>query len=165
MKPALLIIDLQKAFYGAETKASMDGAAECINAALALFREKKLPIAWIHHTNDAGGPFPGQEGFEFIDALRPKDGETHITKKYGNAFNKTNCAAVLRAQSVDTVFVTGFCAEHCVLSTYRGAKDLDLDPVLIRGCSASDVPENIKFVESISEIVSVNILKKILENY
>jgi len=50
---------------------------------------------------------------------------------------------------VDTVIVTGFCAEFCVLATYRGAEDLDLTPILLRGSLASSTPENIKFVESI----------------
>jgi nicotinamidase-related amidase len=64
---------------------------------------------------------------------------------------------------VDTVIVTGFCAEHCVLSTYRGAQDHDLMPIILRGAIASDKLENIRFVESISEIISFRALKKTLE--
>jgi nicotinamidase-related amidase len=63
---------------------------------------------------------------------------------------------------VDTVIITGFCAEYCVLSTYRGAQDLDLTPIVLRGSLASSILENIKFVESISDIVSYGSLKKIL---
>ena len=63
---------------------------------------------------------------------------------------------------MDTVIVTGFCAEYCVLSTYRGAQDLDLTPIILRGSLASGTPENVKFVESISDVVSYGALKKIL---
>jgi hypothetical protein len=49
-----------------------------------------------------------------------------------------------------------------VLSTYRGAQDLDLTPIVLRGSLASSVPENIKFVESVSDIVSYGSLRKIL---
>ena len=45
MKPALLIIDVQKAFFGDPTTTqSLNDAVETINAAIALFREKHLPI-------------------------------------------------------------------------------------------------------------------------
>jgi nicotinamidase-related amidase len=63
---------------------------------------------------------------------------------------------------VDTVIITGFCAEYCVLSTYRGAQDLDLTPIILRGSLASDNLEHIKFVESISDIISYGVLKKVL---
>ena len=61
------------------------------------------------------------------------------------------------------VIVSGFCAQYCVLSTYRGAEDLDLTPIILRSALASDAPENIRFVESISEIISFVALKKLLE--
>jgi hypothetical protein len=59
--------------------------------------------------------------------------------------------------------VTGFSAEYRVLSTYRGAQDLDLTPIILRGSLASDNLENIKFVESIGSIISYGVLKKVLE--
>jgi hypothetical protein len=49
-----------------------------------------------------------------------------------------------------------------VLSTYRGAQDLDLTPIILRGSLASGSLENIKFVESISDIISYGVLKKVL---
>jgi nicotinamidase-related amidase len=33
--------------------------------------------------------------------------------------------------------MAGYCAEYCVLSTYRGAIDLDLNPILLRDALAS----------------------------
>ena len=64
---------------------------------------------------------------------------------------------------VDTVIITGFCAEYCVLATYRGAEDLDLTPVLLRGALASGSLENIAFVESVSDVISYGALKRVLE--
>ncbi len=163
MKPALLVIDMQKAFYAdPRVKASMDSAVEYITPVLAWFREKSLPVCWIHHT-EKGGPIEGQPDFEFIDALKKKDGEPRIVKRYQNSFTRTGLGEVLSAKGVDTVFVTGFCAEYCVLSTCRGARDLDLTSILIRGCAASDNPEHIRFVEEINEVMSVNLVKGYLE--
>ena len=71
-------------------------------------------------------------------------------------------AEKLRALGVDTVITTGYCAEYCVLSTYRGAKDLDFMPLVFRGGLASGHPERIRFVEDISEVVSYGAFRVML---
>ncbi len=63
---------------------------------------------------------------------------------------------------IDTVIVTGFCAEFCVLSTYRGAEDFDFKAIMLKGALASDNAEHIRFVEEISETVSFGALKTLL---
>jgi len=68
----------------------------------------------------------------------------------------------MRALSVDTVLVTGFSAEYCVLSTYRGAQDFDFTPIILKGPLASDNPEHIRFVEEISETISYGALETML---
>jgi nicotinamidase-related amidase len=105
---------------------------------------------------------PGQAGFDLPDTLAVLPSDLHIHKTYGNSFNRTPLESRLRELGADTVIITGFCAEYCVLSTYRGAQDCDLTPIILRGSLASAVPENIKFVESISDIVSYGALKKVL---
>jgi len=63
---------------------------------------------------------------------------------------------------VDTVIVTGYAAEHCVLSTSRGAKDLDLTSIILRGGIASSVEQNIAFVERIDDVISYGALARAL---
>jgi nicotinamidase-related amidase len=164
MKPALFVIDLQKAFYKGCARDSMDRACGCINPALQLFRSHKLPIVWVQHMDKADGLVPGVPDFGFVEALTVGQGESVIVKEYGNAFNRTGCASLLAELGVDTVILSGSCAEHCVLSTYRGAKDLDLTPILLSGALASDEEANIGFVERISEAVGLGALRKFLEN-
>jgi nicotinamidase-related amidase len=165
MNPALLVIDVQKRFFelSPTTTQSLNDAIEYINAAIALFREKHLPIVCVQHVDEAEKLVPGEEGFELPDALDILPSDLHIHKTYGNSFNKTPLADELGKLGVDTVIITGFCAEYCVLSAYRGAQDLDLTPILLRGSLASGIPENVRFVESISDIVSYGALKKLLE--
>ncbi len=164
MKPALLVIDVQKEFYksSAQTAQSLCDAVQYINAAIELFRTKGLPIFCIQHMNEKNKLVPGAEGFELPDDLQILPSDAHIHKTYGNSFNKTSLQNALHELNIDTVIITGFCAEYCVLSTYRGAQDLDLTPIILRGSIASDSAENIKFVESISEIISYSALKKVL---
>lgn len=165
MKPALLVIDVQKDFYnsGPRSAQSLHEAVEYINEAIAMFRAKNLPIVCVQHLNPSDNLVPGAESFELPDDLQILPSDISIHKTYGNAFNKTDLHSKLLELNVDTVIITGYCAEFCVLSTYRGARDLDLTPILFRGSLASDTPENIKFVESISDIISYGALKKILE--
>jgi nicotinamidase-related amidase len=160
MKAAMMIIDMQKAFYKGKSKKSMDAAVEYIEAAIDIFRENDMPIIW---TQDKDSVVPGDEGFEIIESLTPKENDYRIIKEYGNSFNKTDAHKILIEEAVDTVIITGYRAEHCVLSTYREALDLDLVPIILRGSIASEKSENINFVESISDIISYNVLKRIFE--
>ena len=165
MKPALLVIDVQKAFFNESptTAQSLHDAIVYINAAIALFRRKRLPVIAIQQVDEEERLVPGQEGFELPEELGVLPTDLHIHKIYGNAFTKTGLERALRAEGVDTVILSGFCAEQCVLSTYRGAGDLDLSPIILRGSLASGVLENIRFVESISNIMSYGALKRALE--
>jgi Amidases related to nicotinamidase len=90
-------------------------------------------------------------------------GDLHIHKKYSNAFIKTSLAENLRNLGADPIILSGFCAEYCVLSTYRGAMDLDLTPILLRNALASGSEENIRFVERISEVISLGALKSFID--
>jgi nicotinamidase-related amidase len=163
MKPALLVIDVQKAFFGLDpvmTK-SLNDAVQCINAAIKLFREKDLPVICIQHMNEENLK-PEEEGFKIPDALEILPSDLQIHKTYGNAFNKTPLYEELRNLDVDTVIITGFCAEYCVLSTCRSAQDHDLTSIILRGSLASDNQDHINFVENISDIITLGVLKKIL---
>lgn len=59
--------------------------------------------------------------------------------------------------------MAGFCAEFCVLSTYRGARDLDYFPILLKNGVASSKEENKLFVENMSETITAGALKKFLD--
>lgn len=163
MKPALMIIDMQKAYYGNSTSAHMEAASEYINYMIPKFEAKGLPIIWIYNVDEDDNAVPGKEEFEFIDLLKPADSHIKIHKTYGNGFNKTEADAVLKENGIDTIVMTGFCAEFCVLSTYRGAKDLDYFPVILKNGIASQNDANKEFVENISETITAGMLEKVLK--
>jgi nicotinamidase-related amidase len=172
MKPALLVIDIQKEFFqpswaGSSSKSqvfteSLNSAIENINAAIDLFRKKNLPIVVIQHKSEEEGLIPGKPSFDVPESVKLEPQDMRIIKTYGNAFTKTGLAEKLRKLGVDTVILTGFCAEYCVLSTYRGSQDLDFTPVILKGSLASDNAEHIRFVEEITETISYGALKTLL---
>jgi nicotinamidase-related amidase len=165
MKPALLVIDVQKQFFdiSPETSRSLNDAIEYINAAVELFREKDLPVIAIQHINEKDNLVPGDPSFEMPDSLNILPEDAHIHKTYGNSFIKTPLKEILEKAEVDTVILTGFCAEYCVLSTFRGAEDIDLTPIILKGSLASIKPEHIRFVEDINDVISYTALEKMLE--
>lgn len=157
-----MVIDMQKEFYVGETVKQMDNAAGYINAVIPMFEKKGLPIIWVQDVNEEDGVVPGKDGFEFIDSLQPKPDAIRIHKNYGNSFNKTDVDKILKEHGIDTVVVTGFCAEFCVLSTYRGALDLDYFPVILKDGIASIDETRKQFVEDISETMTYGVLAKLL---
>jgi nicotinamidase-related amidase len=164
MKPALLVIDVQNSFFKISQGCadSLNSAIEYINAAIGLFRIKKYPIFVIQHKSEDEGLLPGTPDFELPKSLKVEPQDPRITKTYGNSFNKTPLAAQLQKLGVDKVIITGFCAEYCVFSTYVGARDLDLKPIILRGAIASDNAEHIRFVEESTETITFGALKTLL---
>ena len=162
MKPALLVIDIQKKFFNLNQTCSdsLKSAIEYINETIMLFRNKGFPVIVVQHKSE--GLVEGNEAFEVHESVEVDQQDLRVVKTYGNAFTKTKLAEKLRDFGVDTVIITGFCAEECVLSTYIGADDNDFTPIILRSAIASDNPEHVKFVEEISNLISIGALKKLL---
>ena len=164
MKPALLVIDIQKDFFiiNQACSDSLKSAIDYVNAAIDLFRKKNLPIVAIQHKSEEKGLVSGNPNFDIPESVKVENQDIHIVKTYCNSFTKTGLTEKLKALGVDTVILTGFCAEFCVLSTYIGAQDCDFTPIILKGSLASDNAEHIRSVEEIAETISFDALKAVL---
>jgi len=154
------VIDVQNEWLNKSPglKASLELRVGVINSAIALFREKGLPIIRIYHVDKGVGPMPGTEEFEFVPAIGIVESDTRIIKNYGNAFNKTDLASILEQKQVDTVILCGLSAVACVMATYVGAEDLDLHPFYLRDGVAAGSEPLVRFAEEIFETLSVQAL-------
>ena len=165
MRPALLVVDIQKAFFSenAVTAASLEQAIGYANAAMPLFRAKGLPVVCVIHEDPEDGLVPGSPGFEPHEKLRFEPGDLRVVKHTGSAFaGGTELGDQLRALGVDTVVIAGFCAEYCVLSTCRGARDEGFKAMLLRDALASGHPDRIPFVEAVNDGLSFGVLQSLL---
>lgn len=164
MKPALLVIDVQNEFFNISQACSdsLKSAIQYINAAIDLFRKKNLQIIVIQHRSEEENLVPGKQGFDIPESVKLAPQDTRIVKTYSNSFTKTDLEEKLKKLGVDTVIVTGFCAEYCVLSTCKGAQDLDITPIVLKGAIASDNAEHVRFVEEITDTISYGALKAML---
>lgn len=158
MRAGLMVIDMQKAFMEGPAAASLASAAEYVGAVLPAFRRLGLPALWVSHRDAASGLVEGAPGFAWMDGLGPEAGDSSFVKETGSPFIEPKALEAVRALCLDAIVLAGFCAEHCVLATYKHAKDLGLKPALLRGGLASGSRENIGFVESICDLFSYRAL-------
>lgn len=100
----------------------------------------------MHEKARQGGPplrytVPGTRGHEFIEELRPGDGELVVRKYRSSAFWGTNLELLLRSNGIRTVVVAGCTTEGCVESTARDAMFSDYYVVIAEDCVGSDDKE------------------------
>jgi nicotinamidase-related amidase len=147
MKPALLVVDMQNEFFAdAAARPSLDAAVASINETIATFRRRGLPVVVVL---DAEGParLPGLAAFEPHASLALAGGDARVEKRHPDSFWRTPLDELLRGQGVDTVIVSGWCAEYCVLSTYRGARQRDYAAMILRRGIASGRRDRLDMVE------------------
>jgi len=96
MKPALLVIDVQKQYIPYMSKEDQELAIQMMNWAIWIFRENNLPVIRIYHTDPEWGPEPGSSAFEFHDSLKVKETDPKIVKNYPSAFTKTELDKLLQ---------------------------------------------------------------------
>jgi nicotinamidase-related amidase len=81
----------------------------------------------------------GEHGHDFIDALRPIEGEAVIDKPGYSAFHGTRLAEQLSDWGVSTLLLCGLTLEVCVHSTLRDAVDRGFDCWTVGdACAPSD---------------------------
>ncbi len=133
MRPALLVVDVQRAYLPMMDQEEAGKATLYINAYIQLFRHYGYPVIRVYHTEPGSGPAPGTEAFEFSEDILVLPDDPKVVKTYGNGFNHTDLDKILKEKEVNTVFLCGLSSVGCVLATYMGALDMDYTAFLLRG--------------------------------
>jgi nicotinamidase-related amidase len=165
MKPALLVVDMQERFIreaADEKRRSWEDAIASINPVIGLFRQAGFPVIAVEHMDEDDGLVPGSDGFDTDKRIGLLPEDTRVRKKFGSAFAKTDLSLILRERGADTVVVSGFCAEWCVLSTARGAEPEGFKAMVLADGIASGHPSRIPFVLEINESISSGALEAVL---
>jgi len=74
---------------------------------------------------------PKFEDGEFIDEVKPLQGELVITKTNGGALSGTNLDFILRNMDIDSLVLVGFLTDQCLLATSLHAADLGYDVLIV----------------------------------
>jgi nicotinamidase-related amidase len=156
MKPALLVVDTQNDFFEPDNPnlGEFQQVLPSINAAIALFKKKGWPVVFIQHTSSKKAP--GTHAWKIYEGINGVTESFQISKRYPNAFWRTKLNSLLKSSQVDFVVVAGFCSEHCVLSTLRGAHERGYKGIILREAIASLDDRFTSFVLSISKNFSLD---------
>jgi nicotinamidase-related amidase len=162
-KPALLVMDVQNAYMPYMDEADVEGALRMINATIAAFRERGLPVIRVYHTDPERGPKQGTEPFEFPASVLIRADDPVVVKGRPSAFNGTELDRLLRDQGVDTIFLSGLSAVGCVLATYFEADGLDYRVFMVRGGLISHKAELTDAVEEMTGAVGYRAIEYMLD--
>jgi len=171
-KTALLVIDVQndlvkaseEPFNGVSKMAESKGMIGNIARVIAAAKKAGMPVIYIGHVHRGDNadvvptitdfmlqglvPPPraamieGTAGAQFVDEIKPADGDHIIWKRRSNAFYNSDLELMLRSRGVDTVILTGAVTNGCVANTARGARERDLHVIILSDCIACMMPED-----------------------
>ena len=163
IKPALLVIDIQKAFLPMMS-ADKEIAMEYINALIDLFHKNGYPVIRVYHTSEEHGVTPGTEGFEYPETVKILPTDPKVLKTYADGLNKTDLDKVIKATGSNTLFLCGLSSVGCVLATWNGAQNFDYKAFMVKDAIISHNAEYTKNVEQMFDAVTYEIVQLILEN-
>lgn len=154
-RPALLLIDVCKAYWGdgspLDTRSNPAAAAApaAIARLVAAARQGGTPLIWtrVEYTEpdmtDAGLFFCKvplldvfQRGHElgladWMPGLEPEAGDVVVSKRYPSAFFATDLATRLRLANIDTLVICGVSTSGCVRATALDAMCFGFRPMVV----------------------------------
>lgn len=159
-RPALLLVDLMRAYFTRGSPLDLGSEAVVENAAklAAAARDHGIPVVHtaVHYRVGApdGGLFVRKVGAlrlladgapgnlrELMPAVAPLPGETVVIKQYASAFFGTSLAATLTASGVDTVVIAGVSTSGCIRASATDALQHGFRPLVVADACADRTPE------------------------
>ncbi len=142
---ALVLIDIQNDYFpgGKNELWEAEAAAARAAQALALFREKGLPVVHVRHESQrANATFflPGTPGAQIHQSVRPLEGERVIVKHAPDGFLRTELNDTLAGLGVKRLVLCGMMSHMCVDTTVRAANALGYEALLLGdACTTKDL--------------------------
>jgi nicotinamidase-related amidase len=97
------------------------------------------------------------EKAKFLDEVKPAKGELIFPKTNGGAFTGTNLDFVLRNMDIESIIVTGFLTDQCVLATAICGGDIGYDVLLVEDACTGTTKENHDAVVRLSKDVFLKV--------
>lgn len=140
MNKALLVVDVQKAFFNEKWgERNNHDAEEKMATLIDHWRKKGLEVIYIQHqSNDPESVFyTKQEGVEIKESVKPTLEEQIFTKTVNSAFIGTNLERYLREREINEVVIVGLTTPHCVSTTARMSGNLGFDTYVVSDATAA----------------------------
>lgn len=150
---ALLVIDMQADFIEAGAPIECPGGREIIprlKELISFMRAQNIPVIYTQEKHrpekvDFGMELEREEpehcleqtkGVEFIDELRPEQGDFIVAKRRYSGFYLTDLEILLKGLKRSTLIITGVATNVCVYATALDAQQRDYRVVVISDCVA-----------------------------
>lgn len=130
-KTAVIIMDYQIRILDYLPKERLPELLKRANIVLAKARQKGVPVIYVEVIRGERTP-----EMEIHPDIKPKAGETVLTKRRVGPFSTTNLDEILKKQEIDTLVLMGVSTSGCVLSTVRWAYDIDYQLIVLSDCCA-----------------------------
>ena len=133
----LLVIDMQKAIVDGELYAFdtfMDRTARLVDAA----RKTGVEVIFVQHDAGPGsGMSAGDEGFEIVDEVRPRQGEKVYVKTINSCFGNKEFREYMEKQADKRLMVIGLQTNYCIDATVKSAFERGFEVIIPEGTNTT----------------------------
>ncbi|MHC4636610.1 MAG: cysteine hydrolase family protein [Planctomycetota bacterium] len=110
--------------------------------------DEKCICGIIGGVKEGGGFRPGEWGTDFIDEMKPQEGDIVLQGKRAlSGFTNTGIDEILQKHGIKNVICAGFLSNLCVEATARSAYDLGYQVRIAKDATAAVSKENQEYVE------------------
>lgn len=121
MRAALLVIDVQRAFFSAvPAPVRADEIIARINRLSARARARGVPVIIVQHEEASEVPH-GSVGWQLDERLAVLPDDLHVRKTTPDSFHNTGLQRLLLGFDVNNIVLCGYASEFCVDTTARHA--------------------------------------------
>jgi nicotinamidase-related amidase len=158
MKAALLIVDMQNQFRAEMAlDRNFSNALEHINYVADIMRDNGQHVVIIKDVE--GYTDYNDKRLACIEEIKLSEPDLGVQKESSNAFWKTDLEETLNEHKIDYLIISGFAAEHCVLSTFLGAKERGFTAAILQNGILSTQPDVISSTYRDRAIVSYSTIE------
>ena len=133
----LLVIDMQKGLVDEDLYAFdtlMDRTARLVDSA----RKNNIEVIFVQH--DAGpnsGMSKGDEAFEIIDQIAPKEGEKVFIKTINSCFGNNGFRNYMEQQEDKRLMIIGLQTNYCIDCTVKSAFERGFEIIIPEGTNST----------------------------
>ncbi len=134
-KMAMVVVDPQRKFtlpipeWGERSSAAIEG----INRYAKIFRERGLPVFFIHYDGPSHVPYGKNDGDEWLEGIETAPTDIVVHKKHMSCFKETVLEKELKDRGIDCILLAGMLTEFCVISTYFSAIEREINGYMAKG--------------------------------
>ena len=133
----LLVVDMQKGIVDEDLydyENFLNRTVTLIDAA----RKNNVEVIFVQH--DAGGDSGlsvGDEDFEIIDEIRPKEGEKVFVKKINSCFGNRDFREYMEKQEDKRLMIIGLQTNYCIDATVKSAFERGFEVIIPEGTNTT----------------------------